>query len=94
MKKAIQEVLRRRKIQENYNKKHKIIPKPIIKEVRDWPFASREKEIASEFWIIQDRKLLEREMQEAAKNLDFERAAKIRDLIKKLKSNKSKLYAN
>jgi len=93
MRLAIDEVLRRRKIQENYNKKHKIIPKPIIKEIRDWPFALREKEIAAEFWVIQDAKLLEKEMKKAAKNLDFERAAEIRDLIKKLKSGKEKMYA-
>lgn len=85
MKKAIQEVLRRRRIQENYNKKHKITPRPIIKEIREWLFVSKEKEVASEFWVIRDAKLLEKEMREAAKNLDFERAAEIRDLIKKLK---------
>ena len=36
--------------------------------------------------MIRDAKLLEKEMWEAAKNLDFERAAKIRDLLKKLKT--------
>jgi excinuclease ABC subunit B len=86
MKRAIAEVKRRRKIQENYNKKHKISPKPIVKEIRDWPFASKEKGVASEFWAIRDAKLLEKEMREAAKNLDFERATEIRDLIKKIKS--------
>jgi excinuclease ABC subunit B len=85
MKKAIKEVLRRRRIQEEYNKAHKITPKPIIKEIRDWPFVLRKKEIISEFGVIQDIKLLEKEMKEAAKNLDFERAAQIRDLIKKIK---------
>ena len=87
MKRAIQEVLRRRKIQEKYNKKHKIIPKPIVKEIREWPFASKEKEIFSEFWAIRDKKLLEKEMKTAAKNLDFERAAEIRDLIKKIEKS-------
>ncbi len=82
---AIQEVLRRRKIQEKYNKLHNITPQPIIKEVREWPFLVKEKEITSEFWVIRDTKLLEKEMREAAKNLDFERAAEIRDLIKKTK---------
>jgi len=85
MKAAIQEVLRRRKIQEKYNKRHNIVPQPIIKEIREWPFLSRKKEISSEFWAIRDAKLLEREMREAAKNLDFERASEIRDLIKKIK---------
>jgi len=86
MKKAISEVLRRKKIQARYNKLHKIIPKPIIKKIRDWPFALRKKEITSEFWMIQDEKLLKKEMKEAARNLDFERAAEIRDLILQLRS--------
>jgi excinuclease ABC subunit B len=85
MAKAIKEVKRRRKIQIKYNKTHHIIPKPIVKEIRDWPFTSKEKEISSEFWLIKDKKLLGKEMKEAAKNLDFERAAQIRDLIKEIK---------
>jgi excinuclease ABC B subunit len=83
---AIKEVKRRRKIQLEYNKKHKITPQPIIKPIREWPFARREKEIVSEFWMIRDKELLEKEMKEAAKNLDFERAAEIRDLIKRIKN--------
>jgi len=94
MRAAIDEVRRRRKIQERYNKERNIIPKPIIKPIRDWPFLSREKEISSEFWMIRDEKLLEQEMKIAARNLDFERAAEIRDLIKKIKINKEKMYAN
>ena len=85
MKRAIKEVARRRKIQQDYNKKHQIVPKAIVKEIRDWPFVSKEKQISSEFAVIQDAKLLEKEMREAAGNLDFERAAEIRDLIKNLK---------
>ncbi len=85
MRAAIDEVKRRRKIQQKYNKKHQITPRPIIKEIRDWSFASKRKEITSEFWLIRDKKLLEKEMREAAKNLDFERAAEIKDLIKKIK---------
>jgi excinuclease ABC subunit B len=85
IKAAVNEVERRRKIQESYNKAHHITPKPIIKEVRDWPFAKKEKEVFAEFLTIRDKKLLEREMKVAAKNLDFERAAEIRGLIKKLK---------
>jgi len=82
---AIKEVKRRRKIQEKYNKNHNITPSQIIKKIRDWPFMKKEKEVSSEFWAIRDIKLLEKEMREAAKNLDFERAAEIRDLIKTLK---------
>ena len=92
MKAAIKEIKRRRKIQLEYNKRQGIVPKPIIKAIRDWPFATREKEITSEFWMIRDEKILEKEMKEAARNLDFERAAEIRDLIKKIKSGKEKIY--
>ncbi len=84
---AIKEVKRRRKIQIEYNKKYNVVPKPIIKPIRDWPFLKKEKEIEAEFWMVKDAKLLEKEMKTAAKSLDFERAAKIRDLIKKIKRN-------
>ena len=87
MKSAIDEINRRRKIQEAYNKKHKINPKTIITDIRDWGFSKKE-DVAEEFWAIQDKKLLEKEMKIAAKNLDFERAAEIRDLIKKSDNKK------
>jgi len=83
---AVKEIERRRKIQMKYNKKHKIVPKPIIKPIREWPFVTKKKEIEAEFWQVRDLKLLEDEMKEAAKNLDFERAAQIRDLILQLRS--------
>ena len=85
MSSAIKEVERRRRIQIDYNKKYQITPKPIIKEIRAWPFTSKKENVLTEFWIIKDKKLLEREMKKAARNLDFKRAAEIRDLIKKLK---------
>ena len=88
MKLAINEINRRRKIQENYNKKHNIKPQVIIKDIRDWGFSKKE-DIDSEFWLIHDKKLLNKEMKDTAKNLDFERAAKIRDLIEKLENKKS-----
>ncbi|MDP2741158.1 MAG: excinuclease ABC subunit UvrB [bacterium] len=84
MESAINEINRRRKIQEAYNKKHKIVPSAIIKDIRSWGFSKKE-EVASELWLVQDKKLLEKEMKTAAYNLDFERAAEIRDLIEKLK---------
>jgi len=84
MKSAISEINRRRKIQEDYNKKNKITPRAIIKDIRDWGFSKKE-DVASEFGLINDRKLLLKEMKTAAKNLDFERAAEIRDIISKLK---------
>jgi len=82
MQKAIKEIERRRKIQKQYNQKHHIVPKAVKKEIKDWGFLKKEKVIASEFAAIRDKKLLEKEMKKAAKNLDFERAARIRDLIK------------
>jgi len=85
MESAIKEIKRRKKIQEDYNKKHGITPQPIKKKIKDWIFAQKEKIIEAEFAEVQDRKILESEMKEAAKNLDFERAAAIRDLIKKIK---------
>jgi len=86
MKAAIDEIARRRKIQLAYNKKHYIIPHPIVKEVREWSFEKKES-VEAEFGQVNDLKMLEKEMRAAAKNLDFERAAKLRDIIAKLKSD-------
>ena len=85
MKKAIKEIKRRRKIQEKYNKKHKIKPKAISKPIREWFLQPKKEKVLAEFRAVKDIKLLEKEMKIAAKNLDFERAAEIRDLIKKIK---------
>jgi excinuclease ABC subunit B len=90
MEEAIKEIERRRKIQKEYNKKYRIVPKPILKPVREWAFAKKEKEIETEFWMIKDKKLLEKEMKEAVKNLDFERAAQIRDVLIKLRDSQLK----
>jgi len=87
MQNAINEINRRRKIQEDYNRKNNITPKTIISDIREWGFSKKE-DVAEEFWIVNDKKLLEKEMKQAAKNLDFERAADIRDLIKKLETKK------
>ena len=46
-------------------------------------------DVKEEFWLVQDKKLLEKEMRIAAKNLDFERAAEIRDLINKQNKKQS-----
>ncbi len=83
MKNAIAEINRRRKIQEDYNKKNNIHPTTIISDIRDWGFSKKE-DVAAELWVVNDKKLLEKEMKIAAKNMDFERAAEIRDLIEKL----------
>jgi excinuclease ABC subunit B len=87
MNRAIKEIERRRGIQKKYNQKHKIIPRSIIKEIRQWQFGQKEKQIEAEFMAIHDLEILGQEMKTAAANLDFERAAQIRDLIKKLKNS-------
>ncbi|MBI2644383.1 MAG: excinuclease ABC subunit UvrB [Candidatus Wildermuthbacteria bacterium] len=86
MKAAMNEVSRRRKIQETYNQAHGITPQPIIKEIRKWEFAADQKHeaVEAELALIKDTAILGREMKDAADNLDFERAAQIRDLIKTL----------
>ncbi|MCH8049044.1 UvrB/UvrC motif-containing protein, partial [Patescibacteria group bacterium] len=86
MKNAIKEVDRRRKIQRKYNKEHNITPMPIIKEVLDLNLEQKGKEIEAEFAGLHDPELLKKEMKTAAKNLDFERAAEIRDLIRERKN--------
>jgi len=84
LKNAIKEIERRKRIQETYNKKYRIIPQPVRKDIRPWGFADAKATTVAEFGPIKDIELLQREMRDAARNLDFERAAQIRDLIKKL----------
>jgi len=85
MKKAIKETERRRKIQKEYNEKYKIQPTQIKKEIREWQWAKGEKtKDLGKLAKIKDIKVLKKEMEKAAKNLDFERAARIRDEIKRL----------
>ena len=91
MKSAISETERRRKIQEEYNRKNGIIPKTISKEIRELisnvdtnkdkkvKVSKKEKELSIE--------QIEQEMREAARNLDFERAMELRDILFELKSN-------
>ncbi|MBI2123668.1 MAG: excinuclease ABC subunit UvrB [Candidatus Wildermuthbacteria bacterium] len=94
MKAAIQEVERRRNIQEQYNKEHGITPQAIVKAIREWPFPQKQRGVDIELSQVSDLKLLEQEMKEAASSLDFERAAQIRDLIKKAKGGIETPYAN
>jgi len=88
MKAAIDETNRRRKIQDDYNKKNGITPKTIIKAVYDVIEATRpDKEPAAKRSKKDVQKLivsLTKEMQKAAKMLDFELAASLRDKIKEL----------
>ncbi|MBQ9071526.1 MAG: excinuclease ABC subunit UvrB [Bacilli bacterium] len=88
---AIKETNRRRQIQEEYNKQNNIVPKTITKEISDIVSNEVEEEIKEpEKMSKQDKaKLmirLENEMKEAAKNLDFERAMELRDILFELKS--------
>ena len=93
MEKAIKETNRRREIQEKYNKEHNIVPKTIIKEIRE--IISNNKEIEEEKPIkltkqerINMMEKIEQEMKEAAKNLDFERAMELRDILFEMKGEK------
>jgi excinuclease ABC subunit B len=92
MERAIGETNRRKKIQVEYNEKHGIIPKTIIKTVHEAIEATKVAEDRGEYiestMSMEEMILnLENAMKEAAKNLDFERAAEIRDRIKKLKKD-------
>lgn len=97
MDRAIKETNRRREIQMNYNKEHGIVPKTIIKGIRDVIEATKVAEDSSEYNVNNDsislsekdkKKLIKQyteEMKDAAKNLQFERAADLRDMINDLK---------
>ncbi len=91
IKNAIKEIERRKRIQEAYNKQHRITPQPVHKDIRAWGFADAKARTVAEFGPIKDIELLETEMRGAARNLDFERAAQIRDLIKKLRVPNNKV---
>ena len=92
MKIAISETARRRGIQEEYNKEHNIVPKTIIKEIRD--LISNEDETSKKEnneKMSKKEKLdliekLTKEMNSAARELNFERAMELRDIIFELES--------
>lgn len=98
MKVAIDETERRREIQIAYNEKHGIVPKTINKEIHDVISATVEtdetnedqrKEVPKKMTKKEREKTIEnveKEMKEAAKALDFERATELRDLLFELKS--------
>ena len=92
MKIAIDETKRRRTIQEEYNKKHNIIPRTITKEIKEVITNDDIKEIEtiqktkkSDIMNIESIEKIEEEMKQAAKNLDFERAMELRDILIELK---------
>ncbi|WML30080.1 excinuclease ABC subunit UvrB [Neobacillus sp. OS1-32] len=98
MEKAISETKRRRSIQEEYNRKHGITPQTIQKDIRDVIRATHAAEETEEYKPAasfakmtkkeKDKLIagMEKEMKAAAKALDFERAAELRDLILELKA--------
>ncbi|MBO0588945.1 excinuclease ABC subunit UvrB [Sporosarcina sp. E16_8] len=101
MAKAIGETERRRDIQRKYNEEHGITPTTIKKEIRDVIRATAVSEEAISYLekvthgkkLTKDEKTtllvtLEKEMKEAAKALDFERAAELRDTIMELKAER------
>jgi len=95
---AISETARRRKLQSEYNNKHSITPKTIIKKIKDiTDTLEREHHHAVDLLLETDEKLFKKapkkliknkmkEMEEAVKNLDFETAAILRDEIRTLES--------
>ncbi|MDB1694831.1 excinuclease ABC subunit UvrB [Enterococcus casseliflavus] len=97
MQRAIDETARRRSIQEAYNEEHGIVPKTIIKEIRDLIAITKVAEESGEYTTTSYEELsreekatlllkLEKEMKDAAKALDFETAATLRDTILELKA--------
>jgi len=102
IKRAVKETNRRRRIQLEYNRKYQITPKTITKAVEEFAVINNinnfedfstvneesEKYLSkSNLWLL--IKSLEKEMKQAAKNLDFERAALLRDEIRRLKKEKT-----
>ena len=92
MKAAIEETARRRAIQEKYNEEHGIVPQTISKAIREVisNIASEKGNKKTKKPTKKEQALLidniEQEMREAAKNLDFERAMELRDILFELKS--------
>ena len=93
MKVAIDETKRRRTIQEEYNKKHHITPKTVHKEIRELISNVDEKELEKiekpkKSAIIDNKDIskIEEEMKKAAKELDFERAMELRDILFEIKT--------
>ena len=92
MKVAIKETERRRNIQEKYNEEHGIVPKTIVKEIRE-VISNHNNKDNDKATIKRSKKdtislmqQIEQEMKEAAANLDFERAMELRDALFELKS--------
>ena len=94
MEKAITETNRRRKIQSEYNKKHNVTPKTINKAIRDTIKATMIEDIQEEYHIEKEESIeeviakLTEEMLKYAANMEFEKAAELRDKIKEIEKMK------
>lgn len=97
MKAAMDETARRRKIQMAYNEEHGIVPKTIIKPIHDVVRSKETKEMTAKY--LKKRRMgkkdkekmiqnITQEMKEAARTLDFERAAQLRDILFELQDDK------
>ncbi len=91
MEEAIKETARRREIQEKYNEEHHITPKTISKEIKEVVSNEIENKAKKPKMSKKEKEnvlaTIEEEMKEAAKNLDFERAMELRDILFEMKSN-------
>lgn len=97
MRATIDETARRREAQMKYNEEHGIVPKTIVKPIRDIVEATKEYTESADIKnpksmttkeLNDTIKKLEASMKEAAKNLDFERAAELRDVLFELRSSR------
>ena len=90
MDKSIKETERRRSIQDKYNKEHGIVPKTIIKTIKEVIRNEVDEKIEDVKMSKKEKQdmliRIEEEMREAAKNMDFERAMELRDILFELKS--------
>ena len=101
MRRALEETERRRRRQSDFNREHGIVPRGVKKEIRDIidgvyrgpdaqaaPSLSDEdkRALADEKLLAKRLKTIESDMMEAARNLDFERAARLREELKRLQS--------
>jgi excinuclease ABC subunit B len=106
MRKAIEETNRRRKIQQEYNKKNKITPQSIKKHIDEVLTSVYERDYFDYLRISEDKDIylspeqrkermdkLEKLMKQAARNLEFEKAATLRDELKKLKKRELELVS-
>ena len=90
MERAINETNRRRQKQMAYNKEHGIIPKTIVKEIKNTIEISKKIDLEKPKDIAENIELLKGLMKQAAAELDFERAIKLRDEIAELKAKLKK----